>query len=95
MARKEIYYVKFKGHEGFEVIKGDLDFNPTGAYHVDPSMRGCDCFASNKPICRHRDMVRRWMSPERLTNETVTFREKMEDNFWFEYDRQRWVKGVE
>jgi hypothetical protein len=95
MARKELYYIRFKGPDGFEVIKGDLDFNPTGTYHVDTSAKGCDCFASNKSTCRHRTMVRRWLSPERMTHETCTFREKMEANFWYEFDRDRWVKGID
>jgi hypothetical protein len=99
VARKEIYHVQFKGHsDGFEVHKGDLDFNPTGIYHVDHLAKGCDCFASNKSTCRHREMVKLWQHhgpAAEIDGQKFTFRQMMEKNYWWEHDRNRWVKGVE
>lgn len=95
MARNEIYHIHPKTTDtGFEVLKGDKDLNPTGKYTVDISGRFCDCFAGNKSTCRHRQMVDMWRSPERLADETCTFREKMEAGFWYEFDKRRWVKGI-
>lgn len=94
MARKEIYQIR-QHSIGFSVIKGDLDFNPTGSYNVSPSGTECTCFASNKAICRHREMVQQWLSTEMPPNNAKTFREMMEDNYWYEYDRRRWVKGID
>jgi hypothetical protein len=101
MARKEIYSIQDIGEGKHRVLKGDHDFNPTGSYVTSAFGRFCDCFAGNKEICRHRTFVQDYLSNQ----PTVTFtdehgkatektcREMIQDGWWLEIDKAKWVQG--
>jgi hypothetical protein len=67
MARQHVYTVKSKSKEpnSWVVYKLEKDFEPAGQYSVsrtiiqgtDKVWFNCDCYAGNKPTCRHRAMV--------------------------------------
>lgn len=84
MARKELYQIRKTDNSHWRILKCDEDFNPTGEYQVSKtgSHLECSCFASNKPICRHRIMV-----PE------FEVENRFDSHWWYSFDKKKWVEG--
>jgi len=87
MSYKHIYTVLSDGDPNkWRVIKMDRDFDKEGEYNVNfvPSPSGgfltCDCFASNKATCRHRQMVTLF-NEQRLVNSRRAY----------DFDKKRWI----
>jgi hypothetical protein len=86
MSYKELYTLKpSETANGWVVYKVNKDdYEPTGQYNVS-DINGrleCDCFASNKSTCRHRNMVRRY-------KEDPEFRSKIDSKHMWSPDKER------
>lgn len=86
MSKKDIYSIRStEDPTKFRILKCDMDFNPTGEYHVSKNPSGsmnCSCFAGNKDVCRHRTMVIEFQLSK-----------KVDSNSWFHFESRKWVQG--
>lgn len=78
MGYKNVYTVRQDGGE-YEVLKFDKDFEYEGKYLVTKDLRGCDCFASHRATCRHRDLVRLFCAEGKINSGEM-----------YDFDKQRW-----
>ena len=78
MARDNLYKIALVRSslttEEYEVYKLDMDFFHISTYHVSRRETGatgdqgarvffaCDCLAGHRRVCRHRTMVKTWLS---------------------------------
>ena len=78
--------------ETWSIIKFDRDHDLEGTYIVSkiysPSAPGgsillCDCFASNKPTCRHREMIKIFLSDNAVDSGRT-----------YDYDKKRWFDAI-
>jgi hypothetical protein len=88
MSYKDYYTIKSHS-EGWTVHKVSMDFEPQGGYKVsDRSGRlECECFASNKHTCRHRDMVRMYKA-------NLEFRAKVDQGSLYNFDKDKWLAPI-
>lgn len=90
MAKNDIYTVRSIVNQPLHwlILKCDLDFNPTGSYIVSksPHSYNCDCFAGNKPTCRHRMLLLEFQIEKRI-----------DSNWWMHVDHTKkqplWLEG--
>ncbi len=68
-------------HSGdqYRISKFDDDMNVQSSYLCTETE--CDCPAGVRPICRHREMLPKFLQ-----------REHVGDDWWFDYDRGGWVQ---
>jgi len=76
-----LYSCKHSGDQ-YRISKFDDDLNVQSSYLCTETE--CDCPAGVRPICRHREML-----PKFLERKTV------DSNWWFDYDRGGWVQMSE
>src|SRR5258708_39053746 len=73
-----LYSCKHSGDQ-FRISKFDDDMNVQSSYLCTETE--CDCPAGVRPICRHREML-----PKFIERKTVN------TEWWFDYDRGGWVQ---
>jgi hypothetical protein len=68
-------------HSGdqYRITKFDEDMNPQGSYLV--TLDECDCPASVRPTCRHRQMLPKFLA-----------RSHVGDEWFYDFDRGGWVQ---
>lgn len=68
-------------HDGdqFRITKFDEDQNPVSSYLC--TERECECPAGKRPMCRHREMLPRFLH-----------RNAVGTGWWYDYDRGGWVQ---
>lgn len=89
MARNELYGIKRTSETTWRVQKIDRDFEMTGHYDISDirDKLECTCFASNKPTCRHRQMI------ERIKTDPK-FYEHMGNGGWFNFDKEQFINRI-
>jgi len=101
MGYKDLYTIEPKGpnkdnNPTWYVGKIDKDGLPGSAHPNAPSgylvskpgnYYECPCFASNRHTCRHRDMVR-------MYENDAEFRQKIDDHWLYNYDKDKWQAPV-
>lgn len=96
MAKKDTYSVHYQKQKLLDQFRGDRIYGDeyavikyddlgaeTGVYHVVMSTLGdmCDCPASQRPTCRHREMVYIFKDQGMMDKEDVRY----------SYDAHQWV----
>lgn len=81
MAKNELYQIHKVTEHQFKCLKFDMDFTPKGGYEISivKKRMECSCYASNRPTCRHRQML------------ALSLKEKKINGGWYyDFDRGEW-----
>lgn len=84
MAKHELYTFRTREPNKWTCVKVDKDFNPTGTYEMSKTGTyiECSCFASNKPTCRHRQMIPEFEVEDRFNS-----------HWFYSFDKGVWIEG--
>src|SRR5260221_3506240 len=74
-----LYNCRHSGDQ-YRITKFDSDMNPQGSYLL--SLEECECPAGVRPMCRHRQMLPKFIA-----------RGHVGDEWFFDFDRGGWVQG--
>lgn len=75
-----LYNCRHAGDE-YRITKFNSDFDMESSYLC--TLEECECPAGHQPICRHREMLPKFIA-----------RDHIGDEWLFDYDRGGWVQGI-
>lgn len=80
----ELYAIRETAN-GLRMVKFDELFNILAVYQLEHRRYGlsCECFASNKSTCRHRDMATLFIEKKRVGK-----------GWFYDYGNSRWVTPI-
>lgn len=70
---------------GFRMVKWDDDLNVEAIYDMKQTSRAthCSCFQSNKPSCRHREMLKVFQAKKAVNK-----------GRFYDFDHKRWYPAL-
>lgn len=75
-----LYNCRHAGDE-YRITKFNSDFDVESSYLC--TLEECECPAGHRPICRHREMLPKFIA-----------RDHIGDEWCYDYDRGGWVQGI-